>query len=97
VRLHRQARAFLLKPSAAVTGVQLNKIHGTIVLVGPFAFLQPVNRDVHQDDAARPQDRFHAPIVQSDAAVPMMTVLAIQNIFDAATCRRTPRDKFRAV
>jgi hypothetical protein len=49
MRVHRQTRAFLVKPAAAVTIMQLNKIHGPVVFIGPFAFLQAPDRDVHQN------------------------------------------------
>ncbi len=39
MRLHEQARAVLMKPATAVPVAQLDKIHGTVVFIGPIVVL----------------------------------------------------------
>jgi hypothetical protein len=84
MRLHGQARSLLLKPSAAVTVMQFNEIHGPIVFIRPLVFLQAPHRHVDENHAPWPQNRLHTPVAQTDAPVTvMMTVFAVEDVSKA--------------
>jgi hypothetical protein len=81
MRLHCQTRAFLLKPPAAVTIMELNKIHRAVIFIGPIILLQTAHRHIHQNHAARSQDRLHPPVTQTDTPVSMMPIVAVEDFF----------------
>ena len=49
MRLHKQARPVLLKPSATIAVAQLDKIHGAVVFIGPVVVLDAANADIHEN------------------------------------------------
>jgi hypothetical protein len=92
--LHEQARAILLKPTAAVALAQFDKIHGAVVFVGPIIVFDAPHRDVDQDDATRAQDGRHAAIRQPDVTITVPGISVGQDSFETAPLFDHPRKQF---
>src|ERR1700676_2627290 len=84
MRLHQQTRAVLVKPSAAVAFMQLDKIHGPVVFIGPVVVFNAAHGGIHENHAAGTEERYHAPVRQADIPITMAGIAIGKHTFETA-------------
>lgn len=81
VGLHDQPSTVLVKPAAAIASPHVHKIHRSVMLRGPVAVLDLVFGGVHEDDAAGPEYRHHAPILDADIPIDVVAMAVGEHAF----------------
>ena len=84
MRLHKQARAVLVKPTTAVAVAQFYKIHGTVVFIAPVVVFDAAYGDIHENDAAGAQHGRHAAVGQTDVSITVTSAAIGQHAFETA-------------
>src|ERR1700722_7881107 len=84
MRLHKQARPVLLKPSATIAVTQLDKIHGTVVFIGPVVVFDAANADIQENYTPRAQQGHHAPVRRTDISITMSGIAIGENTLETA-------------
>ena len=84
MRLHKQARAVLVKPTTAVAVAQFYKIQGTVVFIGPVVVFDAAYGDIYKNDTAGAKHGRHAPVRQPDVSITVMGIAIGQHAFETA-------------
>src|SRR5580692_8610990 len=84
MRLHKQARPVLLKPSATIAVTQLDKIHGAVVFIGPVVVFDVANTDIHENYTPRAQQGHHAPVRRADVSITVSGIAIGEHTLETA-------------
>src|SRR5580698_2194329 len=84
MRLHKQTRPVLLKPSATIAVTQLDEIHGAVVFIGPVVVLHTANADIQQNYTPRAQQGHHAPVRRTDVPITVSRITVGEHTLETA-------------